>query len=57
MPRGNPSPKLAITVDPEIHENILAAAADRNERRAWAEHKSAAEQQAASRGAAEAVAL
>ena len=27
MPRGNPSPKLAITVDPEIHENILAAAA------------------------------
>ncbi len=27
MPHGNPSPKLAITVDPEIHENILAAAA------------------------------
>jgi hypothetical protein len=27
MPRGNPSPKLAITVDPEIHEHILAAAA------------------------------
>lgn len=27
MPRGNPSPKLAITVDPEIHEDILAAAA------------------------------
>jgi hypothetical protein len=27
MPRGNPSPKLAITVNPEIHENILAAAA------------------------------
>lgn len=27
MPRGNPSPKLAITVDPGIHENILAAAA------------------------------
>jgi len=27
MPRGNPSPKLAITVDPEIHQNILAAAA------------------------------
>jgi len=27
MPRGNPSPKLAITVDPEIHNNILAAAA------------------------------
>ena len=27
MPRGNPSPKLAITIDPDIHENILAAAA------------------------------
>ena len=27
MPRGNPSPKLAITVDPETHENILVAAA------------------------------
>jgi hypothetical protein len=27
MPRGNPSPKLAITVDPDIHENILTAAA------------------------------
>ena len=27
MPRGNPSPRLAITVDPDIHENILAAAA------------------------------
>ena len=27
MPRGNPSPKLAITVDPEVHEQILAAAA------------------------------
>ena len=27
MPRGNPSPKLAITVDPEIHQNVLAAAA------------------------------
>jgi len=26
MPRGNPSTKLAITVDPEVHENILAAA-------------------------------
>ena len=26
MPRGNPSPKLAITVDPDIHKNILAAA-------------------------------
>lgn len=27
MPRGNPSPKLAITIDPEVHENILKAAA------------------------------
>lgn len=27
MPRGNPSPKLAITVDPDVHTNILAAAA------------------------------
>lgn len=27
MPRGNPSPKLAITVDPDVHENILASAA------------------------------
>ena len=27
MPRGNPSPKLAITVDPDIHNEILAAAA------------------------------
>lgn len=26
MPRGNPSPKLAITVDPVVHENVLAAA-------------------------------
>ena len=26
MPRGNPSPKLAITVDPDIHESVLAAA-------------------------------
>jgi hypothetical protein len=26
MPRGNPSPKLAITVDPEIHKKIVRAA-------------------------------
>jgi len=26
MPRGNPSPKLAITVDPEIHRQVVAAA-------------------------------
>ena len=36
MPRGNPSPKLAITVDPDIHANILAAAArDRVSVSAW----------------------
>ena len=36
MPRGNPSPKLAITIDPDIHENILAAAArDRVSVSAW----------------------
>ena len=28
MPRGNPSPKLAITVDPEVHAGVLAAAAE-----------------------------
>ena len=27
MPRGNPSPKLAITVDPEIHARVVDAAA------------------------------
>jgi hypothetical protein len=27
MPRGNPSPKLAITIDPDVHKSILAAAA------------------------------
>ena len=27
MPRGNPSPKLAITVDPDIHARVVAAAA------------------------------
>ena len=26
MPRGNPSPKLAITVDPDVHEGVVAAA-------------------------------
>jgi hypothetical protein len=36
MPRGNPSPKIAITVDPDIHKNILAAAArDRVSVSAW----------------------
>jgi HicB family len=28
MPRGKPSPKLAITVDPEVHERLVAAAAE-----------------------------
>ncbi len=28
MPRGNPSPKLAITVDPVVHEGVVAAAAE-----------------------------
>jgi hypothetical protein len=27
VPRGNPSPKLAITVDPDIHARVLDAAA------------------------------
>jgi hypothetical protein len=27
MPRGNPSPKLAITIDPQVHERILVSAA------------------------------
>ncbi len=36
MPRGNPSPKLAITIDPDIHEKVLAAAArDRVSVSAW----------------------
>ena len=36
MPRGNPSPKLAITVDPDIHKDILRAAArDRVSVSAW----------------------
>jgi predicted transcriptional regulator len=26
MPRGNPAPKLAITVDPEVHARVLEAA-------------------------------
>ncbi len=28
MPRGKPSPKLAITVDADVHEQVVAAAAD-----------------------------
>lgn len=28
MPRGRPSPKLAITVDPDVHERVIAAARD-----------------------------
>jgi DNA-binding IclR family transcriptional regulator len=27
MPRGEPSPKLAITVDPDVHRRVVAAAA------------------------------
>jgi hypothetical protein len=27
MPRGNPSPKLAITVDPNVYRQVLHAAA------------------------------
>ena len=27
MPRGNPSPKLAITVDPDVHQLVVEAAA------------------------------
>lgn len=27
MPRGRPSPKLAISVDADVHERVLAAAA------------------------------
>ncbi len=26
MPRGNPSPKLAITMDPEVHAGVVEAA-------------------------------
>jgi hypothetical protein len=29
MPRGNPSPKLAITIAPDVHQQVLAAAARR----------------------------
>lgn len=29
MPRGNPSPKLAITVDPDVHAGVLEAASQR----------------------------
>lgn len=28
MPRGRPSPKLAITVDPEVHAKVVAAASE-----------------------------
>jgi hypothetical protein len=28
MPRGRPSPKVAITVDPDVHEQVIAAAAE-----------------------------
>ena len=36
MPRGNPSPKLAITIDPKVHEKVvLEAARDRVSVSAW----------------------
>jgi hypothetical protein len=36
MPRGKPSPKLAITVDPDVHAGIVeAAAADGMSVSAW----------------------
>lgn len=28
MPRGNPSPKLAISVDADVHQRVVAAAAE-----------------------------
>lgn len=28
MPRGRPSPKLAITVDPDVHERVVEAAVE-----------------------------
>lgn len=28
MPRGHPSPKLGITVDPEVHKQVLNAAVE-----------------------------
>jgi hypothetical protein len=28
MPRGRPSPKLAITVDPDVHQRVRDAAAE-----------------------------
>lgn len=28
MPRGNPSPKLAITVDPDVRAGVVAAAGE-----------------------------
>ncbi len=28
MPRGNPSPKLAITVDPEVHKRVVRVASE-----------------------------
>jgi hypothetical protein len=28
VPRGNPSPKLAVTVDPDVHRRVVEAAAE-----------------------------
>jgi hypothetical protein len=30
VPRGNPSPKLAITIDPDVHAQVVATAAARH---------------------------
>lgn len=30
MPRGNPAPKLAITVDRDVHDKVLRAATEEN---------------------------
>lgn len=36
MPRGNPSPKLAITIDPDVYDGVRAAAeADELSVSAW----------------------
>lgn len=36
MPRGTPSPKIAITIDPDVHKSILEAASlDRVSVSAW----------------------
>jgi hypothetical protein len=41
MPRGTPSPKISITMHPDVHARALIAA-DRNEREFWADHPAVA---------------